>query len=213
MQGPVLDLPLIAIGSTRGDPTNVDVPAATATGIPVLRAPGRNADAVAEIDGRAAVRGQPRHVLPADRDVRAGDVCKDGTIPYQRFRAWQMAGRTAGLVGPRRRRAAPCSGASRASACRSSPTTRTPTTPRTRSTTCSPSADVVSMHAAVTPETAGMIGAAQFARMKDGAIFLNTARAQLHDTDALVDALCSRARSPAPASTTSSASTSPSTIR
>src|SRR4029450_2192224 len=29
----------------------------------------------------------------------------------------------------------------------------------------------------------------QFAAMRDGAVFLNTARAQLHDTDALVDAL------------------------
>ena len=49
VNGPVLDLPLVAIGSCRGDPTNVDVPAATAKGIPVLRAPGRNADAVAEM--------------------------------------------------------------------------------------------------------------------------------------------------------------------
>ena len=45
------------------------------------------------------------------------------------------------------------------------------------------------MHAPVTPETAGMIGAEQFARMKDGVVYLNTARAQLHDTDALVEAL------------------------
>src|ERR1044072_9396034 len=43
-KGPVLDLPLQAICSTRGDPTNVDVDGATAKGIPVLRAPGRNAD-------------------------------------------------------------------------------------------------------------------------------------------------------------------------
>jgi D-3-phosphoglycerate dehydrogenase len=50
-------------------------------------------------------------------------------------------------------------------------------------------ADVVSMHAPVTPETTGMIGAEQFAAMKDGAVFLNTARAHLHDTDALVDVL------------------------
>jgi len=34
-----------------------------------------------------------------------------------------------------------------------------------------------------------MIGAPQFATMRDGVVFLNTARAQLHDTDALVDAL------------------------
>lgn len=50
-------------------------------------------------------------------------------------------------------------------------------------------ADVVSMHAAVTPETAQMMGAGQFAAMKPGAIYLNTARAALHDTDALVAAL------------------------
>jgi D-3-phosphoglycerate dehydrogenase len=34
-----------------------------------------------------------------------------------------------------------------------------------------------------------MIGGPQFAAMKPGAIYLNTARAMLHDTDALVDAL------------------------
>jgi D-3-phosphoglycerate dehydrogenase len=50
-------------------------------------------------------------------------------------------------------------------------------------------ADVVSMHAAVTPDTFGMLGPDQFARMKEGAIYLNTARAALHDMDALVDAL------------------------
>ncbi|MHB8594811.1 MAG: NAD(P)-dependent oxidoreductase, partial [Acidimicrobiales bacterium] len=50
-------------------------------------------------------------------------------------------------------------------------------------------ADVVSLHAPVTPETTAMIGAAQFAAMRDGVVFLNTARAQLHDGDALVAAL------------------------
>jgi D-3-phosphoglycerate dehydrogenase len=34
-----------------------------------------------------------------------------------------------------------------------------------------------------------MIAAPQFAAMRDGAVFLNTARAQLHDTDALIAAL------------------------
>src|SRR5690606_16924629 len=50
-------------------------------------------------------------------------------------------------------------------------------------------ADVVSLHAAVGPDTIGLIGADRFARMQPGAVFLNTARAALHDTDALVDAL------------------------
>ena len=69
VSGPVLDLPLLAIGSCRGDPTNVDVPAATAAGIPVLRAPGRNADAVAEL-AVALLFAVTRWIVPADRDVR-----------------------------------------------------------------------------------------------------------------------------------------------
>jgi len=96
--GPVFELPLLAVASTRGDPNNVDIEAATAAGVPVLRAPARNADAVAEI-GVALLFAATRGLLGADRDVRAGEIYKDGTIPYQRFRAWQMAGRTAGLVG------------------------------------------------------------------------------------------------------------------
>ena len=98
MKGPVLDLPLLAIGSCRGDPTNVDIPAATEQGIPVLRAPGRNADAVAELTV-GLILAVNRGIVRADRDVREGQVWRDGTIPYQRFRAWQLAGRTAGLIG------------------------------------------------------------------------------------------------------------------
>src|SRR5207237_9710036 len=92
------DLPLVAIGSCRGDPNNVDVPGATKAGIPVLRAPGRNADAVAEL-AVALLLAASRHVLPADQDVRTDTVFKDATTPYQRYRPWQLAGRTAGLVG------------------------------------------------------------------------------------------------------------------
>ncbi len=49
--------------------------------------------------------------------------------------------------------------------------------------------DVVSMHAAINPDTVGMIGTDQFAAMREGAVYLNSARAGLHDTDALVAAL------------------------
>ncbi len=73
--------------------------------------------------------------------------------------------------------------------------------------------DVISLHAAVTEDTVGMIGADQFAKMRDGAVFLNTARAQLHDTDALVAALRSGQGRARPGSTTSSASSCPSTTR
>lgn len=50
-------------------------------------------------------------------------------------------------------------------------------------------ADVVSLHAPHTPQTAGMIDAAAFAAMKAGAILVNTARGTLVDQVALADAL------------------------
>ena len=45
--------------------------------------------------------------------------------------------------------------------------------------------DVVTVHAPLLEETKGMLGAAQFARMKDGALFVNCARGALIDPDAL----------------------------
>lgn len=47
---------------------------------------------------------------------------------------------------------------------------------------------IISLYAAVTPETTGMIGAEQFAQVQDGAIFINTARGRLVDYEALVEA-------------------------
>jgi D-3-phosphoglycerate dehydrogenase / 2-oxoglutarate reductase len=185
--GPVFELPLVAVASTRGDPNNVDIEAATAAGVPVLRAPARNADAVAEI-AVALLLAATRGVVGADRDVRAGDVYKDGTIPYQRFRAWQLAGRTAGLVG--------LGAVGRALRWRleglgMNVVAYDPYAPDATHTLDQllEVSDVVSLHAPVTEETAGMIGAAQFSIMRDGVVFLNTARAQLHDGDALVEAL------------------------
>jgi len=45
--------------------------------------------------------------------------------------------------------------------------------------------DVVAVHAPLTPETAGMIGARELALMRDGAVLVNTARAAVLDMDAL----------------------------
>jgi D-3-phosphoglycerate dehydrogenase len=185
--GPVFDLPLRAIASTRGDPNNVDVPGATGAGIPVLYTPGRNADAVAEMT-LALLFGATRHLLTADADVRAGQAFRDGTIPYQRFRAWELAGQTAGLVG--------LGAVARALRWRLQGlgVEVIAYDPYNDEATHGldellAEADIVSLHAPVTEETVGMIGAPQFAGMRDGVVFLNTARAQLHDTDALVDAL------------------------
>ncbi|HMO57270.1 MAG TPA: NAD(P)-dependent oxidoreductase, partial [Roseiflexaceae bacterium] len=46
--------------------------------------------------------------------------------------------------------------------------------------------DIVTLHAPVTPQTLGMLGAAEFALMRDGALFVNTARGRLIDHAALL---------------------------
>lgn len=185
--GPVLELPLRAIGSTRGDPTNVDLDGATAAGVPVLRAPGRNADAVAEL-AVALTLAATRRIVAADRDVRAGEIYRDGSIPYQRFRGWQLAGRTVGLVG--------YGAVGRAAAWRfeglgmrviSSDPFADDATHELDELVAE--ADVVSMHAAVTPDTLTMMSAERFGRMRPGSVYVNTARAGLHDLDALTAAL------------------------
>ncbi len=179
--------PIIAGASCRGDPTNVDIAAATAAGVPVLRAPGRNADAVAEL-AVALLFAATRGLVPADKDVRAGDIYRDGKIPYQRYRAWELAGKTVGLVG--------LGAVGRALRWRlrglgMDVLAFDPYVPDATSTLDEllERSDVISVHAPVTEETSGMIGREEFARMRDGVVYLNTARARLHDTDALVAAL------------------------
>lgn len=190
VKGPVLELPLTAVGSTRGDPTNVDVSAATAKRIPVLRAPARNADAVAEL-AVALLLACTRGVVAGDADVRSGQVFAGGTIPAQRYRSWQIAGQTIGIVG--------FGAVGRAAAWRFqglgmqvlSYDPYAPDATHDDLDELLGECDVVTMHAAVTLETMGLLSAERFARMRPGSVYLNTARAALHDLDALTAALTS----------------------
>jgi D-3-phosphoglycerate dehydrogenase len=132
----------------------------------------------------AATRG----VVAADRDVREGQVYRDGSIPYQRFRGWQLAGRTVGIVG--------FGAVGRAAAWRFEGLgmrviSADPFAPDATHSLDDllAQADLVSMHAAVTPDTVGMISAERIATMRPGAVYVNTARAALHDLDALTAAL------------------------
>ncbi len=187
VMGEALDLPLVAIASTRGDPTNVDIAAATDKGIPVLHAPGRNADAVAEMT-IAMLLGVTRHLVAADGDVRSATTYKDDSIPYQRYRAWQIAGRTAGLIG--------LGAVGQATKWRleglgMDVIAYDPFNEEAEHSfeEVLSQADVVSMHAAATHETTRMMDAAAFAAMNDDAVYLNSARGGLHDLDALTTAL------------------------
>jgi D-3-phosphoglycerate dehydrogenase len=183
----VFELPLTAVAATRGDPNNVDVTAATAAGVPVIRTPGRNADAVAEL-AIGLLLALVRHILPADRDVREVEVFRDGTLPYQRFRGWEVAGRQAAIVG------FGAVGRALDWRLRGLGMAVSAYDPYVEGAghdleAALRDADVVSVHAAPTPETIGMFGTEQFSWMRPGSVFLNTARAQLHDMGALVAAL------------------------
>ena len=170
------------------DPTIVYVAAATAAGRPscVLRGATRRR-------GRARrgppVRGHPRRG-PADRDAPHGEIYRDGKIPYERYRAWELNGRTVGLVG--------LGAVGRALRWRlrglgMDVLAYDPYVPDATSSfeELLAKSDVISVHVPVTAETTGMINADAFAKMRDGVVYLNTARAKIHDTDALVAALAS----------------------
>jgi D-3-phosphoglycerate dehydrogenase len=187
VSGPVWDLPLVAVAATRGDPNNVDLAGATAAGVPVLFTPARNADAVAEL-ALGLLIALARKILPADKDVRANDVFKGGTIPYQRFRGWELAGKRVALLGYG---AVGKAFGWRLEALGMQVVTFDPYVEGAGKDMGAAvrNADVVSLHAAVTKETLGFFGSEQFSWMRPGSLFINTARAALHDTDALVATL------------------------
>src|ERR1700709_2053497 len=115
----------------------------------------------------------------ADQDVRKRSVFKDGFIPYQRPRARHAAGTSAGIVG--------LGAVGRATKWRMEGLgmkviASDPFSPEATHSLedLLAEADVVSMHAAVTPETFGLMNAARFDLMRDGSIYLNAARAGRH---------------------------------
>lgn len=186
---------LAVVVATRGDPTNLDVAACSRAGVLALATPGRNAVAVAEL-ALGLLIACARGIVQADRDVRSDRWSVDGMIAQQRFRGPQLAGSTLGLVGYG---AVGHALAHRAVALGMDVAVYDPyldpdavqegvavVTPldglleRSR---------FLSVHAALTDETRGMIGTAELARLPEGAILVNTAREPIVDRAALVAAL------------------------
>lgn len=192
---------LAMIGACRGDPLNVDVALATERGIPVFYTPARNADAVADLT-LCFMLALARHVVEAVGFVRGKDTRWSGPgdylAMYEAMHGIELLGRTVGLVGFG---AIGQRVARRVLAFGSQVVAFDPFVPdevfaslgvrRGSLDEVVAAADVLSVHVPDVPETRGMLGPAQIARMKEGAYFVNTARAAAVDEESLYRALAS----------------------
>ena len=171
--------------------SNIDVAACSTRGIPVYVTPGANAQSVAELT-IALMCAAARKVAWMDREIRAGQWprVQDGL---------QLEGRTLGIVGfgqigQRVGRIATAIGMKvgvfdpmlPAGAALPPGTVRAATLDELL-----PASDVLSLHIPLTAKTRGLIDAAALARMPKDAILVNTARGEVVDEAALVDALAS----------------------
>jgi D-3-phosphoglycerate dehydrogenase / 2-oxoglutarate reductase len=168
---------------------NIDVAFAKERGIGVLNVPGANAVAVAELVF-GLLLGLLRQIPAADASVKRGEWDKS------RYMGRELRGKTLGIVGlgkigravAQRARGfeMPCVG-------------HDPLVSDTQARVMGVEplalqdllgrADILTLHVPLAPETKGMIGPAQIARMPRGAILVNAARGGLVDESALLAAL------------------------
>jgi D-3-phosphoglycerate dehydrogenase / 2-oxoglutarate reductase len=180
---------LKVIGRAGVGVDNIDVAAATEHGVAVLNAPSGNTISAAELTF-SLILACVRRIPAADRSMKRGEWDR------KTFTGTELYGKTLGLIGAGRiggevaRRA-------RAFDMRIIAYDPYLTPDRAESLEielCSlddvlARADVISLHVPLTESTAGMIGAAELARMRRGAVIVNAARGGVIDEDALADAL------------------------
>jgi len=187
---------LRVIACCRANPVNIDLEAATERGILVLNAPGRNADAVADLT-LLFMLALLRHFLPLAAMLRQpGDGMEKLARAFYDYRGAELWGKTVGLVG--------LGAVGRRVAQRLRPfgarvVAHDPYVSPEKAAEVGAAlldldellevSDIVSLHAPLNEATEGMIGEREFRRMKPGAYFVNTARAGLADEEALYRAL------------------------
>lgn len=167
----------------------IDLRAARARGVAVCNMPGTNTQAVAEMT-LLLMLGALRRVSQLDAATRAG---RGWRLPaHLQDRCGELRGRTVGLVGygavPTR--LAPVLQALGARVLFASRGEKPDAVGERRPLNALlADSDVVSLHVPLTPDTERLIDAGAIARMKPGAVLVNTARGGLIDEAALVDAL------------------------
>jgi D-3-phosphoglycerate dehydrogenase len=189
---------LRAVVSCRAKPVNVDLEACTRRGIPVATTPGRNAEVTADLSF-ALLLATVRHVSASERWLRAGNWTQDDVFePYERFRSIGLGGRTLGVLG---------GGAigrrmiRRALGFGMKVKVYDPFLPADAFGTDAEvvsleevmsTADVVTVHVPLMPETTGLLGARELGMMKAEAFLINAGRAAIIDEEALMDTLRNR---------------------
>lgn len=165
---------------------SIDLDAARACGVAVCTTPGANASSTAD-HTVALMLAALRRVGEHDRAVRAGRWRRTGEAT-----PWELAGSTVGLVGygtigrlvHERLAGFPV----RVLVSDPHASVSTGASPVLLDVLLSES-DVVSLHVPLTPATVHLLDARRIARMRPGAVLVNTARGQLVDERALVAAL------------------------
>lgn len=169
----------------------IDLEAARARGVAVANMPGTNSQAVAEMT-LALMLATLRRVASLDGLTRAGDGWRPDLAMIDSF--GEIGGRTVGFFGfggvPAR--LAPVLQAMGAEVIHHSRSPKPGAPGRAVSfDDLLAQADILSLHAPATPETRGLFGRDAFARMKPGVVLINTARGELVDQAALIEALAS----------------------
>lgn len=180
---------LQVIGRAGVGVNNIDVEAATARGIVVVNAPDGNTIAATE-QTFALLLALARHTPDAVASLRAG------RWERQRFMGTELRGKTLGVIGLGR---IGQEVARRAQAFGMDVCGHDPFLPAERAEALGirflpipdvlGRADVLTVHTPLTPQTRGMIGSAELARMKPSALVLNCARGGIIDEAALYEAL------------------------
>jgi D-3-phosphoglycerate dehydrogenase len=181
---------LKVVGCTRGGPVNVDVAAATSAGIPVVYLPGRNLGAVAEFTIGVMI-GLPRSINRSSAALRHGEW----DARYFRFELTgpELRAATVGLIGYGAvgRRVATLLTAFGATVLAHDPfvSSADDGVELVSLDELLGRSDIVSLHLRATPESAKMMSRDAFAKMKPGSYLVNTARGELVDQAALLEAL------------------------
>ena len=172
----------------------IDLEAATARGIRVCNIPGYGRGAVAQMT-IALLMAIVRNTAAFDHDLKTRGWNQSVDPAICSIRQFELTGKTIGIVG------LGDIGYAVARVCMAMdmnvlacqrhprPELEGPQLQFTSLDTLLAQSDIISLHCPLTDQTRGLIGREAIAKMKPGAILLNTSRGAVLDEDAVVDAL------------------------